>query len=56
MHVTWNTVNHGWFSHPFENKDTIYWVEIVFDLAYEFCYCAYIAVNHILTKSGKLVQ
>ena len=44
------------FSHPFDNKDTIFRVEVVSDLAYEFCSCVDISVNYILTKYGHLVQ
>ena len=36
------------FSHLFENKGTIFWVEVVSDLAYDFCYCVEISVNRIL--------
>ena len=56
MHVTWNTVQNGLFTHPFENKDTLFRVEVVYDLAYEFCSCVDISVNQILTKFGYLVQ
>ena len=56
MHVIWNTVQHGQFLCPFENKDTIFWVEGFSDLAYEFCSCVDIVVNHILTKYGHLMQ
>ena len=56
MQVTWKTVQHGLVSHPFENKDTIFRVEVVSDLAYDFCYCVEISVNQILTKYGHLVQ
>ena len=56
MHMTWNTVNHGLFYNSFENKDTLFWVEVFSDLAYEFCCCAEISVNRILPQSGHLVQ
>ena len=56
MHVTWKTVQHGQFLHKFENKDTIFCVEVVSHLTYEFCSCIDIAVNQILTKSGHLFQ
>ena len=56
MPVTWNNVQHGKFLRPFKNKYTIFWVEVVSDLNYEFCYCVDIAVNQILTKYGHLVQ
>ena len=55
MYLTWNTVQHGRFTHTFENKDTLLWVEVVSDLAYAFCYCVDIAANKILTKPGHLV-
>ena len=42
--------------HPFENKDTLFRVEVVFDLSYELCYCVDISVNNIPTKPGHLVQ
>ena len=45
MHVTCNTVQHGKFYHPFENKDSIFQVELVSDLANEFCSCVDIKVN-----------
>ena len=38
------------------NKDTILLVEVVYDLAYEFCYCVEISMNQIPTKSWHLVQ
>ena len=41
---------------PFENKDTIFRLEVVSHLTYDFCSCFDIAVNHIPTKSGHLVQ
>ena len=53
MHVTWNTVNHGYFPHSFENKDNIFWVELLSDLTYESCTCVDIAVNHILKTYDK---
>ena len=56
MTVTWNTVQHGMFYKPFENKDTILLEEVVYDLYYEFCSCADISVNQILKKSEHLVQ
>ena len=56
MHVIWHTVLPGHFYHKFENKDTILRVEGVSDLAYEFCYCVYIALNRILKKPVHLVQ
>ena len=56
MHVTWNTVQNGLFTHPFENKDTLFRVEVVSELAYEFYSCDDISVNQILTKYGNLVQ
>ena len=56
MHVTWNNVQHGRFSYQFENKDTIFQVEVLSDLAYELCSCVEILVNEILTKYGNLVQ
>ena len=49
-------MQHGRFTRPFDNKDTLLWAEVVYDLAYEFCYCVGIAVNPILTKYGHLVQ
>ena len=55
MHVTWNTVQHGQFSHPLK-KDTLFLVEVVSDLAYKFCSCVDIEVNQILKKSGHLVH
>ena len=56
MHMTWNTMQHGLFPHPFENKDIFFCVEVVSDLAYEFCCGVDISVNQILTKYGHLVQ
>ena len=56
MHVTWNTVKYGRFSHIFEDKDTIFWVEEFYDLTYEFFSCVDNVVNQILTKFGQLVQ
>ena len=56
MHVSWNTVQHGLVSHPFENKDTIFQVEVVVDLAYGFFSCDSISINQILTKYGRLIQ
>ena len=54
--MIWNTVQHGQFYRQFENKDTIFQVEVISDQAYDFCYCVEIAVNRILTKSGHFVQ
>ena len=54
--MTWDTVQHGMFYHQFENKDTIFRVEVVSDLAYELYSCVDISVNQILTKYGHLVQ
>ena len=45
MHVTYKNVPRGLFYHPFENKDTIFWVEVVTELANEFCSCVDILVN-----------
>ena len=56
MYLTCNTVQHWRFYRPFKNNDTTFRVEVVYDLAYEVCYCVYIAVNHILTKYVHLVQ
>ena len=56
MNVTWNTVQHGRFSHPFQNKDTLFRMEVVSDLTHEFCYCFDIAINQIRTKYGHLLQ
>ena len=56
MHVTWNTAQHRLFYHPFENKYTIFWLEVLSDLDYEFCSCVEIPGNKILTKYGHLVQ
>ena len=56
MHLTWNTVQNGMFYHPFKNKITIFRVAVVSDLAYEFCSCVDISVNHILTISGHFMQ
>ena len=50
------TVLPGKFSHQFGNKDTIFWVEGVSDLAYELCYFFDISVNLIPTKLWHLVQ
>ena len=56
MHVTWDTAYHELLYYTFENKDFIFRVEVVSDLAYEFCFCVDISVNHILTKSGNLMK
>ena len=56
MQMTWNTVNHGQFYHPFEDRDSIFRVEALSDLTYEFFSCVDIAVNHILTKYEHLVK
>ena len=56
MHVTWNTIQNGKFTCPFGNKYTIFRVEVVSDLAYEFCSCVGIVLKNILTKYGNLVQ
>ena len=50
MNMTWNTIQNGRFYHPFENKDTLFWFEVVYDLAYEFCSCVENAMNNILPK------
>ena len=50
MHVICYTVLHRRFPRQFENKDTIFWVEGVSDLAYELCYCVGIAANRIPKK------
>ena len=50
------TVHHGLFPHKFENRDTIFWVEVVYDLAYELCSCVEISLNYIIIKYGHLVQ
>ena len=55
MHVTWNTVHHSLFPHPLK-ADTLFWVEVVSELTYEFFSCVDIVLNQILTKSGNLVQ
>ena len=47
MHVIWNTVQHGKFPCPFENKDAILQVEGVYDLANKSYYCVEIVVNQI---------
>ena len=49
MHMTWNTVQHGLFSLPFEKKDIIFQVEVVSDLSYDLCSCVDISANKILT-------
>ena len=49
-------MQHGIFNHPFENTDTLFRVEVVSDLAYEFYSCVDISVNQILTKYSQLVQ
>ena len=54
MNVTWKTVKHGISPHKFKNKDTIFQVKVVSDLAYEFFYFFDISVNHILTKYGHM--
>ena len=56
MYLTWNTVHHGRFYPPFENKDTLLLVEVFSELNYDFCYCDDIVVNQILKKYGHLVQ
>ena len=56
MYVTWNNVQHRLFLHQFENKYTIFWVEVVSDLTCEFYYCVDISLNQILTTSVHLVQ
>ena len=43
-------MQHGRFTHPFENKDNLFCVEVVSDLDYKFYSCVDIAVNRILTK------
>ena len=48
MHMTWETVQHGRFSYTFENIYTIFQVEVVSNLSYEFCSCVGISVNNIL--------
>ena len=52
MCVTWNTAQHGRLSHPFENRDTIFRVEVVSDLASEFYYCVVVVVNQIAKILG----
>ena len=54
--MTCNTVKHGLSYHPFENKDNMLRVEVVSDLAYDFCSCVDISVNQTLTKSGHLMK
>ena len=56
MHVIWNTVQHGQFTHQIEKEYTISMVEVFSDLAYELCYCVDNAVNNIPEKPGNLVQ
>ena len=56
MNLACNTIQNGLFYHPLENKDTIFWVEVVSDLDYDFCSCVHISVNQILTKYGRLSQ
>ena len=56
IHVTFKTVQHGWFKLPFENKDTLFRVEVVSDLTYDLYSCVDIVVNRILKKYGRLVQ
>ena len=56
MRVTLNTVQHGRFSHLFVNRDTILWLEVISDLAYDFYSFVDIKVNHILSKYGQLFQ
>ena len=56
MYMTWNTVQNGQFTHPFENKDIILQVDVVSNLAYEFCSYFGISVNQILSKYGHLMQ
>ena len=46
----------GCFPIHLKNIYTLFWVEVVSDLAYEFCYCVDISVNPILEKSRYLVQ
>ena len=45
MQVTRKTVQHGQLPHPFENKDTIFLVEVLSDLDYELCSCVDIVVH-----------
>ena len=56
MQVICHIVLHRQVYHPFENKDTIFQVEVVSDLAYELCCCVVIEVNHIPTRYVHLVQ
>ena len=56
MPVLWHTVLPGQFFCKIENKDTIFHMEVVFDLSCEWCYCVYIVVNLILTEPGRLFQ
>ena len=56
MHVTWKNAQYGISPHPFKNQYNIFLVEVVSDLAYEFCCCVDILLNHVLTKYGHLVQ
>ena len=56
MLFIWHTFLTGKFSHQFENKDTPFWVEGIYDLAYELCYWVDVVVNQILTEPGLLVQ
>ena len=55
MHLIWNTVQHGQFSRPIENKDTIIQVERISDQTCDLCSCVDIEVNHTLNKFGHLV-
>ena len=50
MPVLWHTVLPGQFFCKIENKDTIFQMEVVFDLSCEWCYCVCIVVNLILTE------
>ena len=56
MHFIWDTLQNGKFPHTFESKYTIFWVELVYGMAYEIFYCVGIAVNKVPKISGKLLQ
>ena len=47
-----NTVQHEQFYRTFENKYTLFQLELVSDLAYEICSCVDMAVNKILRNMG----
>ena len=47
MYVIWHTVMPRSFYCTFETKYTPFYMEGVSNLAYEFCYCVDIAVDHI---------